>query len=113
MVNIKDLTFDELKEKIENSEDSLEECNPGTEDYSLYSSELVEAKKELKHRKEKLHKQIVKDITAHDTMSKEEAGYLSYHGFLIDAALGTPGYEEVVSEDFEEDELERLWKESH
>lgn len=113
MISIKDMSFDEVKEQIYNCKDALEECSPGTGDYNSLRTELVVAENELKQRKEKLHEQIIKDITDPNTMSKEDANYVSYLEFLSDSEMGTQGYEEVLFNDFEEEELERLWRESH
>lgn len=113
MISIKDMSYKELKEQIENCKDGLEEYTLGTGDYNSLSSELVVAENELKLRKEIFHKQIIKDITDPDTMSKEEANYISYLEFLSDSEMGNPGYEDVLFDDFEEEELEKLWKESH
>lgn len=117
MISMQDMSYDELKEKIENCKDTLEECleecTTGTGDYYTLIAELIDAKNELKARKEKLHEQIIKDITDPDTMNKEEANYVSYLEFLSDSEMENHGYEEVLFEDFEEEELEKLWKESH
>lgn len=113
MSSIKDMTFNELKEKIESFTEEIEGCSPGTGDHNTLSEKLALAKKELKLRKQKLHDQIIRDITDMDTMSKEESNYSSYLTFLSDAEMGTEGYEEVLFDDFTEEDLERLWKESH
>lgn len=113
MISIKDMSYEELKVQIENCKDALEEYTIGTGDYNHFSSELVEAEKELKLRKRKIKEQIIKDITDPDTMSKEDANYTSYLQFLSDSEMGNHLYIEVLFEDFEEEELERLWKNSH
>jgi hypothetical protein len=113
MISIKDMSFEELKEQIDNCKDALEECELGTGDYNSLNAELIVAKSEMKIRREKIQKMIIKDITDPDTMNIEEAGYVSYQQFLSDAETSTEGYSEVLFENFDEEELVRQWKESH
>lgn len=113
MISIKDMSYNELMEKIENCKELIEEYEVGTGDYNTCKAELHVVEKELNIRREQIRRQIIKDITAPDTMSKEEAGYLSYQTFLSDAEMGNVLYTDILFEDFEEKELEKLWKESH
>jgi hypothetical protein len=109
----KDMSFDELKEQIENYKGTLKEYLRGTDNYNSLSKQLFAAEKEMMWRRGKIREQIIKDIADPDTMSIEEANYVSYLEFLSDAQMGDHGYEDVLFEEFSEEELERLWRESH
>lgn len=113
MISVKNMSYKELKEQIENCRIELDEYIENKGDYNHLSSELHVAEKELKIRKEKLREQIIKDITDPTTMNLEESNYLSYQQFLSDSEMGNEGYEEVIYEYFEEEELVRLWNDSH
>jgi hypothetical protein len=113
MLSIGDMSYIELKEQIENCIDELDQCEFGTGDYNTWNAALIVAKNELKVKREIIHRQIIKDITNPKTMCLEEANYVSYLEFLSDAEMGSKEYSEVLFEDFEEEELARLWKESH
>lgn len=58
---------------------------------------------------------IKQHVTEPGTMSLEESGYDSWHQFLSDAAMQTEGkeYTDILFDEFKEDELEKLWKDSH
>lgn len=107
------LSYDELNESIEKLETYLYYNEPGTEEFIQKTHQLNVVKQELKKKKQSLHEQIIKDVTDPDTMSKEAAGYDNYRSFLSDSEMGNHGYEEVLYEDFTENDLEKLWKESH
>lgn len=56
---------------------------------------------------------IISELKEKDTMSKEEAGYITYHHFLTDAHMGESNKYHDVLFGLDEDELEKIWKESH
>lgn len=68
---------------------------------------------------EEIRQQIIKDVTEEDTMSLKEANYDCWKGFLSDARMGLDNeefykkYEEYLYENFTEEELEKLWQDSH
>ena len=50
MFNIKDFSYDELKEQIENCRELLDEYEYGSGDYNICKAELHVAERELKTR---------------------------------------------------------------
>lgn len=63
----------------------------------------------------KIKKQIIKDITDKDTDYYIECGYEYWKDFLSDgnAEIDAEQYDKVLYEDFTEEELEKLWRNSH
>lgn len=65
--------------------------------------------------RDEIRNKIIQHITEPDTMSLEESGYVSWKEFLSDAAVNTEckEYTDILFEEFEEEEIEKLWRDSH
>ena len=57
--------------------------------------------------------EIIQDLKRKDTMYYKDAGYDSWFNFFSDAEIGRPLYEKVLHEEFTEEIMEKLWRDSH
>lgn len=94
--------LEEIEEIIEKGD-----INLGTNDAILEIIKSIKEDLEIKY-----NNQIVKDVTNKDCMHFVTAEYDNWYSFLEDAEMDG-NYSYWLRELFEEDELEKLWVDSH